>query len=87
MIYWKTVFSTKDFKLQVALGAVFPAEKIRSVTGSKNIDSWNKLDVESILGPISSFLPAELPEQVVDQSPAAEVNILTRLGEKNGRFE
>ena len=65
---------------------VFPANKIKSVTGSKKIDSWNKLDVEAILEPIRMFIPEEInKDQLIEtkeiSSEGSPEFVKERMGE------
>ena len=51
--------------IQVALNAVFPPDKIQSVTGVKNVGTICNLDTETILKPIAGFVPNEQPVEEI----------------------
>ena len=51
--------------IQVALNAVFPPDKIQSVTGVKNVGTICNLDTETILKPISGFVPKDQPVEEI----------------------
>ena len=51
--------------LQVALNAVFPPDKIQSVTGVKNVGTICNLDTETIMKPIAGFVPKEQPVEEI----------------------
>ena len=51
--------------IQVALSAVFPPDKIQSVTGVKNVGTICNLDTETIMKPIAGFVPKEQPVEEI----------------------
>ena len=49
----------------MALNAVFPPDKIQSVTGVKNVGTICNLDTETIMKPIAGFVPKEQPVEEI----------------------
>ena len=66
---------------------IFPADKIKSVTGSKKIDSWNKLDVDAILEPIRMFLPEEITkDQIIEAKESSSEGSAEFVKERMGEI-
>merc|ERR1712227_418601 len=69
--------------IQIALNAVFPPEKIQSITGVKNSGTSENFCLKTILEPIVSFIPItkNIDEPIENSSESATEFVKDRMGE------